>query len=125
MQLAENGNDIGVVFFNLHKAFYSVPHQPLLEKLEETGLNQHLLQWIVNYLCERYQYAVVDGESSPKVKVLSGVPQGSVLSPLLFLIYINSRSLVPRLVVQVWCSMQMTSCFTSQFHAKQIMPSCN
>ena len=46
MRLAENGNDIGFVFFDLHKAFDSVPHQPLLEKLEETGLNWHLLQWI-------------------------------------------------------------------------------
>jgi len=46
MRLAENGNDIGLVFFDLRKAFYSVPHQPLLEKLEETGLNRHLLQWI-------------------------------------------------------------------------------
>jgi len=80
------------VFFDLRKAFDSVPHRPLLEKLEETGLNRHLLQWIANYLCGCYQYAVVDRESSPTTKVLLGVPQGSVLGPLLFLIYTNSLS---------------------------------
>ena len=55
------------------------------------GLDDCLLTWVHNYLtmCERTQFVVVDGEESDTVGVLSGVPQGSVLGPLLFLIYIS------------------------------------
>ena len=61
---------------NFHVAAHVI-NQPLLEKLEETGPNWHLLQWIANYPCGHYQYAVVDRESSPMTKLLSGVQQGS------------------------------------------------
>ena len=84
--------DVSLVFFDLYKAFDSVPHLPLLHKLKDIGLNQHT--WIASYLCKRQQYVVVDGGSSDTytTSVLSGVPQGSVLEPLLFLIYINHVS---------------------------------
>ena len=59
------------------------------DKLKEIGVNQHILQWITSYLYERKQNVVVDGASSVPVPVLSSVPQGSVLGPLLFLTYIN------------------------------------
>ena len=90
LQLMENGSDVTLVFFDLRKAFDSVPHLPLLHKLKDTGLNQHILQWITSYLCNRQQYVVVDSASSGTTSVLSGVPQGSVLGPLLFLIYVSS-----------------------------------
>ena len=88
----DNGFAVSLVFFDLRKAFDSVPHLPLLQKLKDIGLNQHILQWIASYLCNRQQYVVVDGGSSGPTSVLSVVPQGSVLGPLQFLIYINHVS---------------------------------
>ena len=77
------------MFFDVQKAFDSVPHLPLLEKLSQIGTNPYILRWLQNYLTERKQYVVVDGSCSPTLQVISGVPQGSVLGPLLFSIYLN------------------------------------
>lgn len=85
----ENGYEVCAVFFDFRKAFDSVPHQALLQKLSTTGLDDCLLNWLHNYLCDRTQSVVVEGAHSDVESVLSGVPQGSVLGPLLFLAYIN------------------------------------
>ena len=77
------------VLFFFFKAFDSVPHVSLISKLIALNLNPHLLQWIVNYLSNRQQYIGVNGKTSTTSQVMSGVPQGSVLGPLLFLMYIN------------------------------------
>ena len=87
--LLEEGKEISAVFFDLTKAFDSVPHRQLIAKLEAIGLNAYLINRIKNYLTHRTQSVVLNGASSQPLPVLSGVPQGSVLGPLLLLLYIN------------------------------------
>ena len=92
LQILENGDEVCTVFFDLQKAFDSVPHLPLLEKLASRGLDDNSFSWIGSYLTDRRQRVVVGGEPSVELPVLSGLPQGSVLGPLLFLMYIDDVS---------------------------------
>ena len=71
------------------KAFDKVPHQILLSKLYHYGIQGKTLTWINSWLTERFQRVVMDGEASGLAKVTSDVPQGTVLGPLMFLLFIN------------------------------------
>ena len=63
LRMLDEGSEIGAVFFDLRKAFDSVPHKVLMEKLQQTGLNINILAWVGNYLTSRKQMVVVNGSS--------------------------------------------------------------
>ena len=77
------------IFIDLKKAFDTVDHEILLKKMEHYGVKGTSNVWFYNYLSEREQFVCLDGAKSEKQKIICGVPQGSVLGPLLFLIFIN------------------------------------
>ena len=89
IQNFEGKTQTDVVVLDFSKAFDVVPHQRLLHKLNHYGIRGTTLNWIQNFLTNRTQKVVVDGSSSESARVKSGVPQGIVLGPLLFLTYIN------------------------------------
>ena len=80
---------VDVVFIDFSKAFDLVCHNILLTKFYKYGVHGDLLNWCRDYLTERQQRVVVKGEASDWLTVTSGVPQGSLLGPLFFIVYIN------------------------------------
>jgi hypothetical protein len=94
----DNGDKIDAIIIDFSKAFVLVPHCRLITKIANSGVDSKVVVWIREFLLDRTQRVRVGGQLSEEVRVTSGVPQGSVLGPLLFLAYVND----------IWRNMEST-----------------
>ena len=108
-EAVDSGKEVRVVFCDISKAFDRVWQKGLLHKLRGIGCSEHVLKWFTNYLSGRRQRVVLNGESSDWVEVEAGVSQGSILGPLLFLLYIND------IVKCIGCSIRLFADDTSLY----------
>ena len=100
----------------MSKAFDSVDHQVLLRKLQDVGASTGVLQWFNSYLTNRYQVVRIHSTVSDSIPVEYGVPQGSILGPLLFSVYVNDLPEAPR-NCSTECYVDDTKLFVS-FHSQ-------
>ena len=103
------GKEVRAVFCDIRKAFDRVWHKGLLHKMSGIGCSDNVLKWFASYLSGRRQRVVLNGQASDWTPVLAGVPQGSILGPFLFLLYIND------IVKHIGCSIRLFADDTSLY----------
>ena len=106
-KMIEDGHCFDVIYTDFSKAFDSVPHERLFVKMESLGIGGDILKWVKSFLRERTQCVNVDGAYSTWKKVISGIPQGSVIGPILFVIFIND---MPDVVKRCLCKLFADDC---------------
>ena len=90
LESMDEGKVTGLLFVDISKAFESLNHKVVLRKLEHLGVFERSLRWFRSYLADRQQSVLINGELSEPPPITLGVPQGSILGPLVFNVYINS-----------------------------------
>ena len=117
----DKGEVTGSVFIDLAKAFDTVDHDILISKLKNYGVCVESLQWFENYFSGRFKQLVcIDSQSSEELEITSGVPQGSIVGPLLFIVYIND---LPRSLKH--CSVNMYADDTAIYLGSQTVDTLN
>ena len=101
-QMLEAGDAVDVLYTDFSKAFDSVPHQRLLKKMSGIGITGSTLNWVESFLSNRQQRVRVEDKYSEWKQVISGIPQGSVLGPTLFVIFINDMPDVVECMIQLF-----------------------
>ena len=97
----DDGKDVRIVFLDLSKAFDKVSHKGVLFKLKRKGISGNVLKWISSYLHQRVQCVVLDGHHSETLTVDTGVPRGSMLGHLLFLVHLDD------MVINLACAIRV------------------
>ena len=90
----EEGSDVAMLCFDSSAAFDTLTHSILIDKLRLYGCSEHVIKWFTSYLSDRWQYTEIGGKKSSTKKIIQGVFQGSVLGPLLYILYVNCISVL-------------------------------
>ena len=101
-QAIDNGDDVDIIYLNFCKAFGKVPHKRLLQKLHGYGIRGKIHGCVKEFLSGREQRFIVNGSKSTWINISSGIPQGSVLGPVPFLVFINDLPYVTEVLMKLF-----------------------